>query len=51
MGAGGRLLLDLYHPCAEAGVGPRDVLAAVFGLKDEQAELARIVKAGVREIQ
>ncbi len=46
----GRLLLDLYHPCAEAGVGPRDTLAAVFGLNDEQAELVRIVKMGVREV-
>ncbi|WP_417909018.1 TIGR03960 family B12-binding radical SAM protein [Candidatus Electronema sp. PJ] len=49
LGEGGRLLLDLYHPCAEAGVGPRDTLAAVFGLQDEQAELVRIVKMGVRE--
>jgi len=45
---GGRLLLDLYHPCAEAGVGPRETLAAVLGLNDEQAELVRIIKARVR---
>jgi hypothetical protein len=45
----GRLLLDLYHPCAEAGIGPRDTLAALFGLKEEQAELIRIVKKSARE--
>ena len=45
----GRLLLDLYHPCAEAGVGPRDVLAAVFALNEEQAELVRIIKKSARE--
>lgn len=50
LGEGGRLLLDLYHPCAEAGVGPRDTLAAVFGLNEEQAELVRIVKVGVRVV-
>jgi radical SAM-linked protein len=48
--ANGKLLLDLYHPCAEAGVGPRDTLAAVFSLNDEQAELVRIVKARVRVV-
>jgi radical SAM-linked protein len=46
----GRLLLDLYHPCAEAGVGPRDALAAALNLEEEQAARVRIVKAGAREV-
>jgi radical SAM-linked protein len=48
LGEGGRLLLDLYHPCAEAGVGPRDTLAAVLDFNEEHAELLRIVNIGVR---
>jgi hypothetical protein len=44
------LLLDLYHPCAEAGVGPRDALAAVLNLEEEQAARVRIVKASAREV-
>jgi hypothetical protein len=47
---GGRLLLDLYHPCAEAGVGPRDALAAALCLDEEQAAQVRIVKARAREV-
>jgi radical SAM family uncharacterized protein/radical SAM-linked protein len=47
---GGRLLLELYHPCAEAGVGPRDALAAALCLDEEQAAQVRIVKARAREV-
>lgn len=47
---GRRLLLDLYHPCAEAGIGPRDALAAALNLEEEQAARVRIVKVRAEAI-
>ncbi len=45
----GELRLDLLHPHAEAGIGPREVLAKILALEDEQAWLLRIIKKSTQE--
>ena len=45
----GRLRLELLQPHDGAGVGPRDALENIFTLDREQAQLVRIVKAGISQ--
>jgi radical SAM family uncharacterized protein/radical SAM-linked protein len=44
-----RLQLELLHLHAEAGIGPREVLANVLALQESTAELVRFVKVRARE--
>jgi radical SAM family uncharacterized protein/radical SAM-linked protein len=43
------LRLDLLHPQAAAGVGPRELIAHIFALDAEAAQLVRILKVNSRE--
>ncbi|CAK8718109.1 Radical SAM core domain-containing protein [Candidatus Electronema halotolerans] len=45
----GRLRLELLHPHAEAGIGPREVLAKVLALENDAAAGLRILKKSARE--
>ena len=40
----GMLRLELLHPHAEAGIGPREGIEKIFALNNEQAQQMRIVK-------